>query len=436
MSETVRPFARVAWGIVAGFVFLHVVSLLFYNHEKMVSEADAFARATVERALSIHANLQTHPELLELLQTPLFSLTYTREPLESPERIWPHSDEVREAVVALLRGGNYGARAEATRLWYSSRPDAPWLVVQIQLEEDNWLRIRAGSPGVTQGHTLAAVFWMSLFGGIVLLAVLLATRRFSRALPRIAEAADRIGRDSRLLPIDEAGPRELRRLTEAFNAMQARVSGLLDERRLMLGALSHDLRTLVTRLSLRMDGIADEQQRERAAQDIAAISALLDEAMDFAREEASDERSIPVNVSSLLQALVDDAADEGKPARYEGADDVVVTGQPVGLRRAFGNLLDNGLRYGDSVLVRLVEEGQRIRIDLVDAGPGIPASERARVLLPYVRLEGSRSRDTGGSGLGLAIASNVIRRHQGTLSFLDTDEGFTVRVELPRGQAA
>lgn len=448
VSESGRTFARIAWGIVAGFVCLHVGNLLFYNHEKMVSEADAFAIATVERALSIHTSLSTHPELLEMLQTPLFSLTYSEQPLRTPERVWPHSDEVREAVVAHLRGGHEGkavpagapaavqTRAEGTRLWYTSRPEPPELLVQIPLGDDSWLRIRAGSPGVTQGHTLAAVFGTSILGGLVMLLVLFATRRFSRALPKIAEAADRVGRDSQLVPIDAAGPKELRRLTEAFNTMQTRVSGLLDERRLMLGALSHDLRTLVTRLSLRMDGIADEHQRARAAQDIAAICDLLDEAMDFAREDASDEVSIPVDLSSLLQALVDDAVDAGKSAVYEGPDDVVVTGQPVGLRRAFGNLLDNGLRYGDSVRVRLTQAERQIRIDVVDAGPGIPEAERPRVLMPYVRLEGSRSRDTGGSGLGLAIASNVIRRHHGTLSFLDTDDGFTVRVELAQSQAS
>ncbi|MCB1683619.1 MAG: HAMP domain-containing histidine kinase [Pseudomonadales bacterium] len=442
MTEAGRSFARIAWGIVAGFVCLHVGSLLFYNHEKMVSEANAFAMATVERALSIHTSLRAHPELLEMLQTPLFSLVYVQEPLQSPERIWPHSDEVRVAIVAMLKGSDngipadVGARAAATRLWYTSRPHAPELVVQMQLGDRSWLRIRAGSPGVTQGHTLAAVFGTSILGGLVMLIVLFATRRFSRALPKITEAADRVGRESRLLPVDEAGPKELRRLTEAFNAMQARVSGLLDERRLMLGALSHDLRTLVTRLSLRMDAIADEHQRARAGQDVAAICELLDEAMDFAREDASDEQPIPVNVSSLLQSLVDDARDAGKSATWEGLDDVVVTGQPVGLRRAFGNLLDNGLRYGDSVRVRLSQVGLMIRVDLVDAGPGIPDTERTRVLLPYVRLEGSRSRDTGGSGLGLAIASNVIRRHRGTLSFVDADDGFTVRVELGSNPAA
>jgi signal transduction histidine kinase len=214
--------------------------------------------------------------------------------------------------------------------------------------------------------------------------------------------------------------------------MQRRIRDQLEERTLMLAAVSHDLRTFLTRFGLRADYIADPDQRSRANADIAEMTTLLDDLLAFARESRRDEAVQRIDVATLLESLVADAEDLGHVATYSGPAHLPMQGRAVALKRALSNLIDNALRYGGRADVELRASGDRIAIVVGDRGPGIPERERERMLRPFERLEGSRSRGTGGSGLGLAIAHAVVTGHGGSLTLGDRPGGgLEVRLDLP-----
>jgi len=424
-------YARIAAGIVLGVLVLHLAISIYYGHEKKVTEAATFATSVAERALDYAEVEKSRPDLVGVFQTPTFSIRAVSAPTPVPARDWPHSEEVRLAVVARLRQLGI-ADAEAVRVHYDRRGGDDLLQLQLPAG-GHWLEARALAPRAT-GHTVIATFWASVMSLAVLAAMLWATRRFTSYLPRLADAADAIGRTSTFEPLPVDGPRELRRVSTAFNAMQGRVSALLEERMTMLGALSHDVRTLITRVALRVEQMPQAELRERAEEDIDAIARLLDEALAFARDEADPEPTVDLDLPSLLESLVEDERDSGRKATYEGPDTLTIEGQPAALRRAFLNIVDNALRYGGAAAVRLECAGDTAVVDVTDPGEGFAPAETSRALKPFVRLETSRNREMGGSGLGLAIVDNVVRRHHGSLEFARLRPGFRVRVVLPCDQ--
>jgi signal transduction histidine kinase len=415
-------------GIVIGFLLLHSVTLIYYRHERMVDEAGMFAADTAERTLAIAAAARERPELLGVFSNPSFNLSFENVALDPPRRVWPHSEEIGAVIIERLRRLQFGD-PESVRFWYSMDASGRSLVLQFPMDE-RWLVVHSRGHEKA-GRSVAAAVWTTFFGGAILLAVLWTTRRFTRGLPRIAQAVERVGRGTELLPLSESGPREIRGLTRSFNAMQSRVNHLLAERNTMLGALSHDLRTLVTRLALRLESLEDQGLLNKVEEDTAAITSLLDEALAYARDEANLESEVRVELPSLIQALLGDRIDSGADAAYSGPESFVLTGGPMALRRLFGNLIDNAIRYGEAVRVGLEHEGAWVRVTIADPGPGIPEADQARAMCPFERLEPSRNRETGGSGLGLSIAQSIVERSGGSLAFRKTDDEFVVEVSLP-----
>ncbi len=431
MSEaalTGSLFSRVAIGIVVGFLLLHGGTVLYLNHEKMVAEAGVFAAGTAERALTIAEAAREQPDLLGLLSTPAFELSVIQEPLQRPDRVWPHSEEIGAVLTGRLTELGFEA-ADEVRFWYAADRRNTRLVLQLPWP-GGWLIVRALGPDA-RGHTAVATVWTTLLATLILFAVLAATRRFTRLLPEIADAAEQVGRTADPGPLESRGPRELKRLIAAFNTMQARVKRLLAERNTMLGAVSHDIRTLVTRLKLRLESMPESETRAACERDIDDITVLLSESLDYARNEATDEQAEPVDLNALLETLADDWADQGSDVSFSGAAPLVATVQPAAMRRALGNLLENALRYGGSASIRLSGDEHTVHVDVIDPGEGFEPERAEQAMAPFERLEGSRSRHTGGAGLGLAIARRIVERHRGTIDFRRERGGFRVRVSLP-----
>ncbi len=236
-------------------------------------------------------------------------------------------------------------------------------------------------------------------------------------------------------PLPETGPREVRQTTAAFNQMHDRLLRGLSDRRRMLAALSHDLRSPLTSLRLRAEMVDDPEVREKLIATCEDMRQMAEQVLALMREEEAEEARRPVDLAALLSALTEDRADAGANVRLNAPERLVLSLRSLSVKRALANLIDNALAYGGCADISLTQDsGGGARIRIVDAGPGIPEDLRAKVLEPFHRLEQSRSRETGGAGLGLSIAASAIRGHAGTLTLGDRDDGqpgLKVTVSLP-----
>ena len=234
-------------------------------------------------------------------------------------------------------------------------------------------------------------------------------------LRNLAEAARNLGRDLNREPLAETGPREVRAAAQAFNAMQLRLRQNMAERTQMLAAITHDLQTPLTRLRLRLEKVKDEALRDQLIGDLTATQALIREGLDLARSADRDEPTVTLDLDSLLESIIEDEASAGRDVTFVQRCGRDVAVQTQALKRCLLNLIDNAVVYGNKAEVSAAPEGQNIVIRIRDQGPGIPPDQLEAVFEPLVRLEGSRSRETGGSGLGLSIARRLAEKNGGTL---------------------
>jgi signal transduction histidine kinase len=233
-------------------------------------------------------------------------------------------------------------------------------------------------------------------------------------------------------PLPTKGPRELRVVINAFNRMQERLRRFNDDRVQMIAAMSHDLRTSLTRLELRLEVGDDREQHQKMSSEIGTMSAMIDSILAFARDDAKREPQSPVDPNALVEGVCEDASDTGGAVTYTGARGVTVRGRLAALRRAISNLVDNAVKYGGAADVTVTSEAERIVIAVEDRGPGIPRSERQKVFEPFYRIEGSRNPATGGIGLGLSVARSIAREHGGDIVLAARKGGgLSARLELP-----
>lgn len=309
----------------------------------------------------------------------------------------------------------------------------PSLRVSVNLNDGSWLNVLApldlGDPVWRPRFVAPLVLALILVTAAALWAARAATRPFAA----FAAAAERLGVDVSAPPMDETGPREVRRAAQAFNVMQGRIARFVQDRTQMLAAISHDLKTPITRLRLRAEFMDDDDQRAKMLADLAEMEQMIAATLAFARDDAANEPRVRLDLAALLQGMVEDLEDLGAKCSYAGPSELVIAARPTALKRALGNLIDNAVKYGGAADVTLEESGAELHVLVEDRGPGIPAEARERVFAPFVRLEGSRNRDTGGTGLGLAVARAAIRAHGGDILLSDrSGGGLRVTVILPK----
>lgn len=273
--------------------------------------------------------------------------------------------------------------------------------------------------------------------GIAILAVAFAVAQFAtRPVRDLARAATRLEVDIGSDPLPVAGPTEVRQAATAFNAMQARIAHDVRERTFVLAAITHDLQTPVTRLRLRLEKVADDALRAKLIEDLSAMSETIREGLELATSLDASEPLQPIDLDSTLESAVADAADAGHDVTLVGRTGASVEGVPNALRRCITNLLDNAVAYGRFARVYASNERGRAIVHIRDGGPGIPEHQLCAVLEPFVRVETSRSRETGGTGIGLTVAHNTVRRMRGTLALRNhPDGGLEVTLEFPVADA-
>ena len=317
------------------------------------------------------------------------------------------------------------------RYWQRRRHGPAALVLAVQLTDGSWLNAQT-FPQPPPGWGLPSLVTLGLTAGLVGLGVVLAVRRATRPMRRLAAAADALGRGETPPPLAEVGPADVRATVQAFNRMQARLRRFVDDRTRMLAAISHDLRTPITSLRLRAEFVDDEDTKVRILATLDEMQKMVEGTLAFVREEAASEPTRAVDLAALVESTVVDLADLGADVTFADSDRVTLACRPVALRRALRNLIENAVRYGERCWVRMEGYREEVRIMIEDEGPGIPEGERERVFEPFVRLEGSRSPETGGIGLGLAIARSIVRAHGGDIGLRNrTEGGLAVTVTLP-----
>jgi signal transduction histidine kinase len=261
----------------------------------------------------------------------------------------------------------------------------------------------------------------------------IATRRFLRPIRELAAAVRRFGVNPQAPPLAESGPQEFREVIRAFNTMQAQIQKFVAHRTMMLAAISHDLRTPLTRVRLRGEFVDDEIQQAKLFKDVDEMQKMVDGALAFFRGDADEETTTTFDLAGVLQTIANDYADQGIEVGYLGPAHADYSGRPFGLRRAFTNLVDNAVKYATPPEIQLCCRDKVVTVAIRDQGPGIPADALARVFAPFFRLDKSRNRATGGVGLGLTAAQAIISGHGGDITLCNQPAGgLEALVVLPR----
>jgi len=309
----------------------------------------------------------------------------------------------------------------------------PVLVTQIRIDEKEWLYIASLMPApyvslepeALQPQQILSIVLTSL---LLLLFAGLLVHQQSRPLKRLARAARDLALGSPAQPLEEAGARELVEVSRAFNTMRESIDRYLSERGQLFSAISHDLRTPITRLRLRVELLDDDQQRDKFSQDLDELELLVKGALQCVKDTDIHENIEPVDINQLLQHITGPYLADGR-VELLGTAREAYPGKPLALKRCIGNLLDNALKYGERACVHVDDSAEALVLHVDDNGPGVPEQRLEQVFEPRVRL----SQRGQGYGLGLGIARNIAHTHGGEVSLQNRREGgLRVTLRLPR----
>jgi two-component system osmolarity sensor histidine kinase EnvZ len=266
----------------------------------------------------------------------------------------------------------------------------------------------------------------------VLIVSMMGASRLARPIEAFAAAARRFGADPNARPIPNQGPAEMQLAIDAFNAMQTQIQRSIAGQAAMFAAISHDLRTPLTRMRLRGEFIEDIDQQARLFRDIDEMQTMIQAVLVFLRDNTTDEETTKLDLAELLRMIADEYADLGHEVTYTGPLHLAFPGRPIALRRAFGNLVDNAVKYGVAAAIDLQCQLGEVKVIIRDQGPGIPDEALEKVFAPFKRMEPSRNRHTGGMGLGLTAARAGFQAHGGDVTLSNArDGGLQAVVVLP-----
>ncbi|WP_456291617.1 ATP-binding protein [Pseudomonas sp. AK106] len=266
----------------------------------------------------------------------------------------------------------------------------------------------------------------------LVLAAWFGAKALSRPIRRLSEAAERLSENLDSPPLAANGPREARQAAQAFNLMQERIREQVRQRGRMLAAVSHDLRTPLARLKLRVEQIDEPRLHGQMSQDLNDMIGMLDATLTYLNEQRTSEALQYFDVQALIESLAENAQDNGDDIQASGTCRPLRS-QPMALRSCLNNLIDNALRYAGHARVEIEDASDRLRVSVIDHGPGIPEDLREVVFEPFYRVESSRNRNSGGVGIGMTIAREAARQMGGDLRLEQTPGGgLTAVLDLPR----
>ena len=445
------------------------VAVALFAWERIDALRDAHRGDAVQRTVTVARLLADTPPALHESVIAAASTEFTRFSLTGEPVVEETSGSERAAAIANDLSAALGIPNEAVRvapLWTRQLDDDPdddrddhrdhdedddrdrdrdhdhegrdhrepdWFTASAGLADGRWLNVGVGPPpgAPAWGAAFVAIFLLS---ALCIAAVAVVTgRRLARPMQGLANAAGRLGRGEAVQDLPEAGPVETRETVRAFNLMRTRLDRYVRDRTAMLAAVSHDLRTPITNLRLHAEFVEDAETRAKILAALEEMQHMTEDALAFIREDIRREETRTVDLHALLDSVAADLGELGHDIAVAETERIVVACRAAALRRALRNLLENAAAYGVRAAAHIERTGEEILVVVEDEGPGIPEAELERVFEPFVRLETSRSRDTGGSGLGLAIARGIVRGHGGEILLENRAQGgLRATVALPR----
>lgn len=351
----------------------------------------------------LRADMARLPDLVHRLDATLKAYGVPFRRLEAAMMAAPLRPR-RMARLAEEIGGSEAVRVRQVALVAIQRPDGQWLSVRVPVQEGSR---RIGATIIVQTIVLYLV---------MLIPLVWLTRAIARSMGALRAGVAQFELTQEARPIEPVGPRDLADLTRSFNAMSARISAMLNEKDVMLGAIGHDLKTPLAALRVRVESVPDDRQRARMVDSIDDITRTLDDILSLARIGRTGEAPEPVNLGALVEMIADEFRDLGQDVEMADAPRIIAPLQLTWIRRALRNVIGNAVRYGQRARVSIRRDAASVVITIHDDGPGIAESEIERMFEPFTRLEASRNMATGGTGLGLTLARAVASQHGGTLT--------------------
>lgn len=441
-------FGRVVIILVAGMLAAQVLTSSIWYDVRHSQVLEIPTRLIATRLADIvrlsHGDARQADGLIALLDTPRFHLTLSDQASDQADAL-DDSDRGTERLLNKVLSEKSGY-AETLRLlqlsvvndqeqdlgWlalFGSRPAIGHFLIDLRLPDGRWMRVDAREEqGWTSNAPLDVLFdyvmriYLLRIAVLVVIA-LLAVRLAIRPLNALAKAAEALGRDIRREPLSLDGPTEVRRAAQAFNVMQQRLIASIAERTRFLAAISHDLRSPITRLRLRTELLEDTPIKERFRHDLEDMEHMVSSTLDFVSSGEVSEARQSIDINALLSSLQADLQDIGESVAVEGRASRPLPGYARSLKRCVQNVLENAVRYGCEVVIRVDDQPLQLRILISDRGPGIPQALLDQVVEPFYRVESSRNAGTGGYGLGLSIAQTIAAAHDGSLMLRNREGG-------------
>lgn len=407
--------AKVFLLAIAAMILVHLVVFTFYSTTSKQSEA------------KVNRDLMTR-QIISLIQT-------IKSTSEDERKQVINNLYVPNMKVSINHKPTYTPEFQNVTLWYILQQisvQGKLIQFSLLLDDEKWLNVSA-TIGPTSWGLQVLLFVLELAALSAVFFSVWSIGRFRVPLENFMRAAERIGVDLNAQPLQEYGPSIVRSTAQAINKMQERINDLLRERTHMIAAISHDLRTPITRLKLRAQFIDDPDLYNKMVHDLDEMEAMVAETLNFASDENKREKKVWLDLNALLQTLCSDMQDTGYSVDYLNPQKRLrLFGRPISLKRAFTNLINNGIKYGDHVTVSTESDKETITIIIEDEGPGLDDQQIKAVFEPFYRAETSRSRSTGGTGLGLAVVQDIISAHHGnvTLQRRKVGHGLSARVQF------
>lgn len=436
---------RVVLLLLVSLSLFHICSLYIYQAGFRSAAVSARDEQLAERLVSIKKAIISRPKserevAAHSLSTAALDIHWSERSLVNDVVL--HDPELitfRDKILSALPGE---MSATEVRLGYADEGTATpqggtkphLMLVSFTLPDNSWINFTIMVMPYTGAHDHGAYSSLTIMAlGIIAVSFLIA-RIFTASLRDFTEAAEQLGNNINSPPLPVGGPSEVRKGIMALNIMQKKIQEMVDGRAKMLAAISHDLRTPLTRLRLRNEFLPEGEAKDKNENDILEMQELIDAALDYLRGETEPNKQQDIDLAVLVSEAA--AAFSGPKDRIrvdvEGDGIFEYRGDALGLRRAVYNLLDNAIRYGTAATISLTRTHTSYIIAVADRGPGIPDNELPNVIKPFYRLSEARNTGIKGSGLGLSIVDAVVTRSGGHLSLANRQEGgLIVQITLP-----